>query len=145
MNEKTKAKVTPIDQEQTGRDTKGRFAKGNPGGPGGARPGSGRKPKPDDPTLLNKLYTALDEAAPKALKVLSDALGSKDEKTRVKAAALILAKVLPDKSMLDLTPGDTESDSLKGPISPEEAAIIQEGAAKIAEVRSRLIRNEPQH
>lgn len=124
---------------KTGRDSKGRFAPGNSGGPGGPRPGSGRKPKPSDPSLLDRLYETLDESAPKALKVLDNALRSDDEKTRVKAAELILRKVLPDRSMLDMK---TEADDDRVPDrTPEETEIYKEMAERLARLHSQRANN----
>lgn len=120
---------------EDGRQSNGRFAKGNPGGKGGARPGSGRKPRPDDPTLLNKLYAVLDEGAPKALQVLIDALKSKDEKIRVKAADIITRKVLPDRSMLDIQREESEPGVTIHDIPEDERELLREYSKKISEIR----------
>jgi len=128
------------------RDPKGRFLPGNPGGPGGPRPGSGRKPKPSDPTLLEKLYENLDEAAPKAMRVLDEALSSEDEKVRIKAAELILRKVLPDQSMLDLQRSDPGEEKSISNISEEERVALQAAAIAYADAHHQMaIRMEREH
>jgi hypothetical protein len=104
------------------RDDKGRFAEGNPGGPGGSRPGSGRKPKPKNPQLLSQLYDLLDQAAPEALETVRNLLQSKDEKVRLKAGEIILSKTLPTTSRLETT---LETQSSDQPVlSPQLAAIF---------------------
>jgi hypothetical protein len=82
------------------READGKFAPGNKGGPGGSRPGSGRKPKPTDPTLLKRLYDLLDGNADKALQVLVDQLEHKDPKIAQKAAAILINKTLPETRFL---------------------------------------------
>jgi|GEM_PF-6750277 len=82
------------------RTPDGRFVEGTCGGPGGSRPGSGRKPKPADETLLKRLYDLLDQNADKALQVLVDQLEDADSKIAQKAAAIVLSKTLPESRFL---------------------------------------------
>jgi hypothetical protein len=114
------------------RDDRGRFLTGNPGGPGRQRPGSGRKPKPADHSLLEKLYDNLDWAAPIAMKVLDDVLESGDERLRVKAAELVLRKVLPDQSMRDLRRDEMEPER---PPSLMRREALQAAAKAYAEAQ----------
>jgi len=69
MDAKSALKVIPTDETNDDYQRKpgGQFAPGNKGGPGGSRPGSGRKPAPADETLLKRLYDLLDGNADKAL------------------------------------------------------------------------------
>jgi hypothetical protein len=83
------------------REPDGRFAPGNKGGPGGSRPGSGRKPKPADETLLKRLYDLLDQNADRALEVLVNQLEHEDPKIAQKAAAIVLSKTLPESRFLE--------------------------------------------
>ena len=85
---------------QIQRDASGRFTEGTCGGPGGARPGSGRRPQPTDETLLKRLYDLLDGHADKALQVLVDQLEHRDPKVAQKAASIILSKTLPEGRLL---------------------------------------------
>ena len=82
------------------RTPDGRFAEGTCGGPGGSRPGSGRKPKPADETLLKRLYDLLDQNADRALEVLVNQLEHEDPKIAQKAAAIVLSKTLPETRFL---------------------------------------------
>jgi len=70
------------------------------GGPGGSRPGSGRKPKSKDPSLLSQLYDILDESAPRALERLTEFIESPDDKICLKACTEILRRVLPESKLL---------------------------------------------
>ena len=83
------------------RTPDGRFAEGTCGGPGGSRPGSGRKPKPADETLLKRLYDLLDQNADRALEVLVNQLEHEDPKIAQKAAAIVLSKTLPESRFLE--------------------------------------------
>ena len=103
MSEKGLAIVkTETDEtnDQYQRKPDGKFAEGNKGGPGGSRPGSGRRPKPADDTLLKRLYDLLDENADKALEVLIKQLEHDDPKVAQKAALAVLNKVLPEDRLL---------------------------------------------
>jgi hypothetical protein len=91
---------TDVSNEKKERDGKGRFTEGNSGGPGGSRPGSGRKPKPNDETLLKELYRLLDEAAPLAMELLTNQLRHEDPKIAQGAARVIMDKVLPNQTRL---------------------------------------------
>jgi len=51
-------------------------------------------------TLLKRLYDLLDGNADKALQVLVDQLKDEDPKIAQKAAAIVLAKVLPESRFL---------------------------------------------
>ena len=101
------------------RTPDGRFAEGTCGGPGGSRPGSGRKPKPADETLLKRLYDLLDQNADTALQVLVDQLEHGDPKIAQKAAAIVLSKTLPETRFL-------ESWQEKGKETAEELESIKE-------------------
>lgn len=63
---------------------------------GGARPGSGRKPKPRNPTLLERAYTLLDEATIPAVNAIVLLTKSRNPMVRLHAAKAILAKTIPD-------------------------------------------------
>ena len=69
---------------------------GMPVGRGGARPGSGRKPKPKNATLLERAYAVLDEATLPAVQAVVDLLTSEEPRYRLDAAKLILSKCIPD-------------------------------------------------
>lgn len=92
--------ISVVSNAKKERDGKGRFTEGNPGGPGGSRPGSGRKPKPNDETLLKELYRLLDEAAPLAMELLTNQLKHGDPKIAQGAARVIMDKVLPNQTRL---------------------------------------------
>ena len=102
----TNLAMVDVDSETFGtkggiqRDSSGRFTEGTCGGPGGARPGSGRRPQPTDETLLKRLYDLLDGHADKALQVLVDQLEHRDPKVAQKAASIILSKTLPEGRLL---------------------------------------------
>jgi hypothetical protein len=104
MSAESALKVVSETNETKGqiqRTPDGRFAEGTCGGPGGSRPGSGRKPKPADETLLKRLYDLLDQNADKALQVLVDQLEHEDPKIAQKAAAIVLSKTLPESRFLE--------------------------------------------
>jgi hypothetical protein len=84
----------------TKRNSMGRFAPGTCGDRGGSLPGGGRPPKPENPSLLRKLYALLDEASPMAMSLLISQLNHEDPRIAQGAARLILDKVLPDQTML---------------------------------------------
>jgi hypothetical protein len=88
------------EQKQPWHDPGGRFARNNPGGPGGSLPGGGRPPKPANPSLLRQLYDLLDQASPMAMALLIKQLNHEDPRIAQGAARLILDKVLPDQAML---------------------------------------------
>lgn len=67
---------------------------------GGFRPGAGRKPKPKNPSLLQKAYVVLDEAIIPAVQSVIKLLRSRNEMTRLRAAQVILDKRIPDLSSL---------------------------------------------
>ena len=103
MTAKSALKVISETDETNGgfqREPDGKFAPGNKGGPGGSRPGSGRKPEPTDETLLKRLYDLLDQNADKALQVLVNQLEHVDPKIAQKAAAILLSKTLPETRFL---------------------------------------------
>ena len=104
---------------QNQRHPDGKYAHGNKGGPGGSRPGSGRKPNPADDTLLKRLYDLLDENADKALEVLIEQLEHDDPKVAQKAALAVLAKVLPEGRLLKTWREDSE-------IKPEQVREYRE-------------------
>ena len=68
---------------------------------GGARPGAGRKPKPRNPTLLEKAYGLLDEATIPAIKAIVLLTKSRNPMVRLHAAKVVLAKTIPDKIKLN--------------------------------------------
>lgn len=72
---------------------------------GGPRPGSGRPPKPHNPTLLEKAYAVLDEATLPAVQAVVDLLSCTDNRTRLEAAKLILAKTIPEQTPQSNTDG----------------------------------------
>ena len=74
----------------------GRRPDGMPKGRGGARPGSGRKPKPKNASLLERAYAVLDEATLPAVQAVVDLLTSTEPRYRLEAAKLILSKCIPD-------------------------------------------------
>jgi len=82
-------------KDYLGEDNK--FKKGNPGGPGGKRVGSGRPPKPEE-TLLKRLYTILEGSSELAVEVLEKQLKNGDAKIAQGAAKIILGKILPERS-----------------------------------------------
>jgi hypothetical protein len=84
------------------REPDGKFAPGNKGGPGGSRPGAGRKPQPADESLLSRLYALLDGNAHRALEVLIHQLEHEDPKIAQKAAAIVLSKTLPESRFLQV-------------------------------------------
>jgi hypothetical protein len=94
--------VSDTDETNDGyqREPDGKFAPGNKGGPGGSRPGSGRKPKPADESLVKRLYDLLDQNADRALEVLVNQLEHEDPKIAQKAAAIVLNKTLPEGRFL---------------------------------------------
>jgi hypothetical protein len=100
----TELAVVKSDTDETNgeyqRQPDGKFACGNKGGPGGPRPGSGRKPKPKDPSLLSQLFDILDESAPRALERLTEFIESPDDKVSLKACIEILKRVLPESKLL---------------------------------------------
>jgi hypothetical protein len=93
------------------REPDGKFAPGNKGGPGGSRPGSGRKPEATDPTLLKRLYDLLDGNADKALQVLVDQLEHSDPKIAQRAAAIVLSKTLPEARFLKDWKGEKDRET----------------------------------
>lgn len=68
-----------VKRMENGRDNKGRFVKGNPGG--------GRKPIPTD---VKEAFSGL---VPDAVDTLRDLLYSEDERLRLDAAKVILDRV----------------------------------------------------
>src|SRR3990167_769174 len=68
---------------------------------GGARPGSGRPPKPKNPTILERAYGLLDESTLPAIQCVVDLLTDPSPSVRLRAAELILAKTIPDQSHTD--------------------------------------------
>ena len=112
-------KDTDETKGQYQRKQDGKFAEGNKGGPGGSRPGSGRKPRPADETLLKRLYDLLDGNADKALEVLIEQLEHDDPKVAQKAALAVLAKVLPEGRLLKEWREDSK-------ITPEQLAEYRE-------------------
>lgn len=121
--------------ENDGREQDGRFAKGNKGGPGGPRPGSGRKPKPSDPSLLQELYDILDQAAPEALRIVREKLNSKDERVQLDACKLILGKTLPEVSRVDVNRREEAPGTSIESITEEERAKLFDLAKAYAELR----------
>ena len=122
MSEKGLAIVkadTDETNDQYQRKPGGEFDKGNKGGPGGSRPGSGRKPQPTDNTLLKRLYDLLDENADKALEVLVAQLEHDDPKVAQKAALAVLGKVLPEGRLLEGWREDKK-------VTPEQHAKFKE-------------------
>lgn len=103
---------TDNQRENTGRNTDGRFAAGNPGRPYGAKGKASREAleyiKAMKPTALQKLWESV----------------SKGEKWAVQ---LVLSKVLPTSRTIEfegLTPQDIKAALAAGDISPEEAKMI---------------------
>ena len=64
---------------------------------GGARFGAGRKPKPHNPSLLERAYTLLDEATLPAINAIILLTKSRNPMVRLHAAKVLLAKTIPDK------------------------------------------------
>jgi hypothetical protein len=82
-----------VAQKRPWHDNSGRFAKNNPGGTGGAKPGGGRPSKPENPSLLRQLYVLLDEASPMAMELLISHLNHEDPRIAQGAARLTPDKV----------------------------------------------------
>ena len=78
----------------------------NPG-KGGARLGSGRKPQPRNPTLLQRAYELLDDATIPAVKAVALLIKSRNPMVRLHAAKVILSKTVPDKIRVNGASGDT--------------------------------------
>jgi hypothetical protein len=119
------------------RQADGKFAKGNKGGPGGSRPGSGRKPEPADETLLKRLYDLLDGNADKALQVLVDQLEHDDPKIAQKAAAILLNKTLPETRFLKDWKGEKDQEATLEELGVAKEFMSWKRAKDVAEAEER--------
>ena len=119
------------------REPDGKFAPGNKGGPGGSRPGSGRKPAPEDETLLKRLYDLLDGNADKALQVLVDQLEHDDPKIAQKAAAILLNKTLPETRFLKDWKGEKDQEATTQELESVKEFLMWKADKDIAEAEER--------